>query len=92
MGGGGAGGPLQRLLQRRIGPFSGRVWGLVLNLVANAVTLWGVSLLLRTGSGWVWIVIGGAATVLCMTVLALPDRAADTGPAPRPRSGGDSGE
>ena len=97
MGGGsnagrGAGGPLQRLLKRRIGPFSGRVWGLVLNLVANAVTLWGVSLLLRTGSGWVWIVIGGTATVLCMTVLALPDRAAETGRAPRPRSGGDSRE
>ena len=78
-GGNGAAGALHRLLERRIGPWSGRVWGLILNLVANAVTLWGVSLLLRTGSGWVWIVIGGAATVVCMTALALPDRSGDPG-------------
>ncbi len=78
-GGNGAGGALQRLLKRRIGPWSGRVWGLVLNLVANTVTLWGVSLLLRTGGGWAWIVTGGAATVLCMAALALPDRSDDPG-------------
>lgn len=72
-----SGSALQRLLKRRIGPWSGRVWGLVLNLAANAVTLWGVSSQLRTGSGWAWIVIGGVATVACMAVLALPDRAAD---------------
>ncbi|MDE2752346.1 MAG: hypothetical protein OXI83_07205 [Gemmatimonadota bacterium] len=77
--GNGAGGALQRLLKRRIGPWSGRVWGLVLNLVANAVTLWGVSLLLRTGSGWHWIVIGGVATAVCMAALALPDRSGDPG-------------
>jgi len=50
-----------------------------LNLVANAVTLWGVSLLLRTGSGWHWIVIGGVATAACMAALALPDRSGDPG-------------
>ena len=74
---GSSGSTLQRLLKRRIGPWSGRVWGPVLNLAANAVTLWGVSSLLRTGSGWAWIVIGGVATVACMAVLALPDRAGD---------------
>ena len=78
-GGNGAGAALQRLLKRRIGPWSGRVWGLVLNLVANAVTLWGVSLLLRTGSGWLWIVIGGLGTAVCMAALALPDRSGDPG-------------
>ena len=77
--GGGEGGALQRLLKRRIGPWPGRVWGLILNLVANAVMLWGVSLLLRTGGGWGWIVIGGAATVVCMAALALPDRSGDPG-------------
>ncbi len=77
--GNGAGGALQRLLKRRIGPWSGRVWGLVLNLIANAVTLWGVSLLLRTGGGWLWIAIGGTATVVCMAALALPDRSGDPG-------------
>lgn len=77
--GNGAGGTLQRFLKRRIGPWSGRVWGLILNLVANAVLLWGVSLLLRTGSGWGWIVIGGTATAACMAALALPDRSGDPG-------------
>ena len=70
---------IQTLLKRRIGPWSGRVWGLILNLAANAVTLWGLSSLLRTGRGWIWIVIGGVATVVCMAALALPDRSADPG-------------
>ena len=69
------GGPvLHRLLERRIGPWSGRVWGLILNLVANALILWGVSSVMRSGSGWAWIVIGGVATVLCVAALALPAR------------------
>ena len=63
-----------RLLERRIGPWSGRVWGLVLNLVANAVALWGVSSVMRTGSGWAWVVVGGAATAACIAVLARPAR------------------
>lgn len=65
---------MDRLLERRIGPWSGRVWGLALNLVANAVALWGVSSVMRTGSGWSWIVVGGAATVACIAVLARPAR------------------
>ncbi len=68
---------VQALLMRRIGPWSGRVWGLVVNLVANAALLWGVSSVLRTGSGWVWVVVGGVVTVACIAVLALPDRSAD---------------
>ncbi len=54
-----------------------RVWVLVLNLIANAVALWGVSLLLRTGVGWPWIVIGGVGTVVCLAALAVPDRSED---------------
>ena len=65
---------VDRLLERRIGPWSGRVWGLVLNLVANAVALWGVSSVMRTGSGWSWIVVGSAATATCIAVLARPAR------------------
>ena len=63
-----------RLLERRLGPWSGRAWGLILNLVANAVGLWGISLVMRTGSGWAWILIGGATTVACISVLARPAR------------------
>ena len=70
---------LQQLLGRRIGPWSGRVWGLILNLVGNGLTLWGISSLLRTGSGWAWIVIGGAVTVICVAALALPARSGEPG-------------
>lgn len=70
---------IQAFLKRRIGPFSGRVWGLILNLIANTIALWGVSSLLRTGGGLAWIVIGGAAMVVCMAVLALPDRSGVSG-------------
>ena len=71
------GSALQRFLERRIGPWSGRVWGLILNLAANGLLLWGISSLLRTGSGWTWIVIGGVGTVVCVAVLALPARSAE---------------
>ena len=75
MSGGGAAGArraLQRLLERPIGPWSGRVWGLILNLAGNAIALWGVASVMRTGAGWVWIVIGGVGTAVCISALALP--------------------
>ena len=65
-------GGLQRFLERRIGPWSGRVWGLIANLAANGLLLWGISSLLRTGSGWAWIVTGAVGTVVCVAALALP--------------------
>ncbi|MDE2664051.1 MAG: hypothetical protein OXI39_13735 [Gemmatimonadota bacterium] len=67
-------GAVDRLLERRAGPWSGRVWGLLLNLVANAVALWGVSSVMRTGDGWTWVAVGCAATVVCIAVLARPSR------------------
>ena len=76
-------GRVDRLLHRRFGPFTGRVWGLVVNLVANAVALWGVSSLMRTGSGWTWVVVGGAGTAVCVALLARPDLA-PSGDAERP--------
>ncbi len=72
-------GGIHGLLERRIGPWSGRVWGLIVNLVANAVALAGIASVMRTGGGWVWIVVGGAATVVCVAVLALPARSGEPG-------------
>ena len=63
---------VQRLLERPIGPWSGRVWGLILNLAGNAIALWGVASVMRTGTGWAWIVIGGVGTAVCISALALP--------------------
>lgn len=70
---------IHRLLERRIGPWSGRVWGLIANLAANAVALWGIASVMRTGSGWIWIALGGVATIVCISVLALPARSGESG-------------
>ena len=68
---------IHRLLERRIGPWSGRAWGLIANLGANAVALWGIASVMRTGSGWAWIALGGVATIVCISVLALPARSGE---------------
>lgn len=70
---------VDRLLERHVGPWSGRVWGLVLNLAANAVALWGVSSVMRTGTGWTWVVVGSAATAACIAALARPARSRGSG-------------
>lgn len=51
-----------------------RVWGLIVNFLANLAALWGVSSVIRTGDGWVWAVGGGVVTLACVLWLALPDR------------------
>lgn len=69
----------ERFLDRRVGPWSGRVWGLIVNLGANAMALWGVASVMRTGEGWIWIVLGGVATAICISALALPAGSSDPG-------------
>lgn len=51
-----------------------RVWGLAVNFLANVAALWGISSIVRTGSGWPWAVGGGAVTLLCVLALAIPDK------------------
>ena len=51
-----------------------RVWGLAVNLLANLATLWGISSVVRTGSGWAWALGGGAVTLACVLALAIPDK------------------
>ncbi|HJO02569.1 MAG TPA: hypothetical protein QGG47_01200 [Acidobacteriota bacterium] len=59
-------------LERRIGPLSWRVWGLIANFVGNAVALYGAAGVLRDGSGWPALAVGLAITVTCVLVLAIP--------------------
>jgi hypothetical protein len=59
---------------RRYGPFSGRVWGLIVNLGANALALYGLVGLLRDGTHVVPLAIGVVGTVACVLVLARPSR------------------
>ena len=60
-------------LERRYGPFVGRVWGLILNLAANALALYGLVGYLRDGSHLVPLVTGLVITAGCLLVLARPN-------------------
>ena len=60
-------------LDRRCGPFPGRVWGLILNLAANTVALYGLVGYLRDGTHLVLMVTGWVVTVGCVLVLARPN-------------------
>jgi hypothetical protein len=59
-------------LERRLGPWSLRVWGLIANLLANATALYGAAGMLRDGSGTAIFITGLTATVVCLLVLATP--------------------
>ncbi len=60
-------------LDRRFGPWPIRVWGLILNFLANAVAVYGAIGFVRDGSRLPLLVIGGVMTVLCILVLARPN-------------------
>lgn len=61
-------------IDRRYGPFSGRVWALIANLAANALALFGLVGFLRDGSHVVHLTLGIICTVVCVVVLAQPSR------------------
>jgi hypothetical protein len=61
-------------LDRRYGPFPGRVWGLIVNLLANALALYGLVGTLRDGTHVVHLVVGLSVTAACLAVLAVPSR------------------
>jgi hypothetical protein len=57
---------------RRYGPFPGRVWGLIVNLAANALALYGLAGYLRDGTHLPHLVIGLGLTAACVLWLAKP--------------------
>ncbi len=61
-------------IDRRFGPFSGRVWGLIANLVSNALALYGMVGFLRDGTHVVHLTLGIVATAACVLLLAQPSR------------------
>ena len=61
-------------IERRYGPFSGRVWGLIVNLAANALALYGLVGFLRGGTHVAHLVVGSVGTAFCVIVLARPSR------------------
>ncbi|MEM1245296.1 MAG: hypothetical protein AAGK22_02930 [Acidobacteriota bacterium] len=66
-------------LERPLGPMRLRAWGLLFNLLANVLALYGLSRVLgEKPGGWLLLVVGALLTLVCLLVLA------------RPAAGGDS--
>lgn len=61
-------------LDRRYGIWSGRVWGLIVNLAANALALYGLVGFLRDGTHVVPLLLGLSVTGVCILLLAQPSR------------------
>ncbi len=59
-------------LDRRIGPWPLRVWGLVLNFFGNALAIYGAIGVIRAGSRWPLLVVGLVLTISCLLILAKP--------------------
>ena len=61
-------------LDRRYGMWSGRVWGLIVNLLANALALYGLVGFLRDGTHLIPLAVGALVTLACVLLLAIPSR------------------
>ena len=61
-------------LDRRYGIWSGRVWGLIVNFMGNALALYGLVGFLRDGTHLVPLVSGVLVTTVCVLLLARPSR------------------
>jgi hypothetical protein len=61
-------------LDRRYGIWSGRVWGLIVNLLANALALYGLAGYLRDGTHLFALWAGFLISLGCILLLAKPAR------------------
>jgi hypothetical protein len=59
-------------LEQRSGPWTVRVWGLILNFFGNALAIYGAIGVIRDGSRLPILLIGGCITLLCIVILSKP--------------------
>ena len=59
-------------IDRRFGPWPGRVWGLILNFIGNALAIFGAIGFIRDGSRLLFLIIGIVVTLGCLLLLAIP--------------------
>jgi hypothetical protein len=59
-------------LDKQIGPWPLRVWGLVLNFIGNAITIYGAIGFTKNGSRLLLLIFGVVFTLTCLLVLAKP--------------------
>lgn len=60
-------------MDRKLGPWRLRLWGLIANLVGNALALFGIVRVVRGGSPAL-LIAGGLITVACVAALSIPSR------------------
>lgn len=61
-------------LDKKIGPWPVRVWGLVLNFMGNTVAIYGAIGFIRNKSHLPLLIIGTLITLTCILVLAKPSK------------------
>ncbi|MEQ9270121.1 MAG: hypothetical protein RLN59_02220 [Haliea sp.] len=61
-------------LDRPLGPMRVRAWGLLANMLTNALALYGLSQVLSNGSGHVLLAAGVGLSVMLIALLAVPSR------------------
>jgi hypothetical protein len=59
-------------IDKKLGPWPIRVWGLVLNFIGNAIAIYGAIGLIRDGSRLMLLIIGIVITLTCILMLAKP--------------------
>ena len=59
-------------LETKVGPMRLRAWALILNMIANAIALYGLSRVLVEQGGWTLLTTGSLLTILCIAICARP--------------------
>ena len=59
-------------LEKKIGPWNLRIWGLILNLFGNALAIYGAIGVIHDGTRWPCLLVGGGLTIGCILLLARP--------------------
>lgn len=65
---------MSRVLNKKYGPFSGRVYGLIFNLIANGVAIHGAINHIIKGQPSTEMHAGIIATVVLCLILAIPSK------------------
>lgn len=60
------------ILERKAGPFRLRVWGLIVNFLANLAALYGLTQYLGSGNGLAFLAPGALITLAMIIVLSKP--------------------
>ena len=61
-------------IDRRYGPWTGRVWGLIFNFIGNAIAIYGAVGFIQNRSRAFWMITGIVITLICLLVLAMPTK------------------